>query len=161
RREKRIASVAGELLITALIAAFVERDFPVPHVLTLVCVGAWVIAMTWMIKQRWLRWLRDDFANEVNAKMDGIRRAAPFNSTCQVGKYVGRLPNMESKQAPAARSEAGGARDALARRIVTPSWLFSSIGAAIAAQIAMTAVGFGIGSPWLVIAGQLPFAAVA
>lgn len=79
RREKRIASVAGALLIAALIAAFVERDFPVPHVLTLVAVGAWVIAITWMVKQRWLRWLRDDFAGEVNAKMDGIRRAAPFN----------------------------------------------------------------------------------
>ena len=47
--------------------------------LTLVCAGAWVIATTWLIKQRWLRWLRDDFADEVNAKMDGIRRAAPFN----------------------------------------------------------------------------------
>ena len=79
RREKRIASVAGALLIAALIAAFVERDFPVPHMLTLVCAGAWVIATTWLIKQRWLRWLRDDFADEVNAKMDGIRRAAPFN----------------------------------------------------------------------------------
>ena len=79
RREKRIASVAGALLIAALIAAFVERDFPVPHVLTLVCAGTWVLAMTWTIKQRWLRWLRDDFADEVNAKMDGIRRAAPFN----------------------------------------------------------------------------------
>ena len=43
---------------------FVERDFPVPHVLTLVAVGAWVIAITWMVKQRWLRWLRDDFAGE-------------------------------------------------------------------------------------------------
>ena len=79
RREKRIASVAGALLIAGLIAAFVERDFPVPHLLTLVCAGAWVIATTWLIKQRWLRWLRDDFADEVNAKMDGIRRAAPFN----------------------------------------------------------------------------------
>jgi hypothetical protein len=79
RREKRVAQVAGALLITTAITAFVEHDFPVPHMLTLVCVGAWVIAMTWMIKQRWLRWLRDDFADEVNAKMDGIRRAAPFN----------------------------------------------------------------------------------
>jgi hypothetical protein len=79
RREKRIVSVAGALLIAALIAAFVERHFPVPHVLTLVAVGAWVIAITWTIKQRWLRWLRDDFAGEVDAKMDSIRRAAPFN----------------------------------------------------------------------------------
>jgi hypothetical protein len=79
RREKRIASLVGALLIAALIAAFVQHDFPVPHVLTLVGAGLWVIAITWTIKQRWLRWLRDDFADEVNAKMDGIRRAAPFN----------------------------------------------------------------------------------
>jgi hypothetical protein len=79
RREKRIASVAGALLIAALIAGFAGHRFPVPHVLTLLGAGTWVIAMTWMVKQRWLRWLRDDFAVEVNAKMDGIRRAAPFN----------------------------------------------------------------------------------
>ena len=79
RREKRIVSLAGALLIAALIAGFVGRDFPVPHVLTLVGAGGWVFAMTWTIRQRWLRWLRDDFADEVNAKMDGIRRAAPFN----------------------------------------------------------------------------------
>jgi hypothetical protein len=79
RREKRIASVAGALLIAALISAFVEHDFPVPHALTLLAAGAWVITITWAVKQRWLRWLRDDFADEVNAKMDGIRRAAPFN----------------------------------------------------------------------------------
>lgn len=79
RREKRIASAAGAVLIAALISAFVERDFPVPHALMLLCAGAWVIIITWAIKQRWLRWLRDDFADEVNAKMDGIRRAAPFN----------------------------------------------------------------------------------
>jgi hypothetical protein len=79
RREKRIASLVGALLIAAAIAAFVERDFPVPHLLTLVCAGVWVIGITWTIKQRWLRWLRDDFGDEVIAKMDGIRRAAPFN----------------------------------------------------------------------------------
>jgi hypothetical protein len=79
RREKRIASVAGALLIAALVAAFAEHDFPVPHVPTLVGAGAWVMAIRWAIKQRWLRWLRDDFAGEVSAKMDGIRRAAPFN----------------------------------------------------------------------------------
>jgi hypothetical protein len=32
-----------------------------------------------MTKQRWLRWLRDEFAGEVSATLDGIRRAAPFN----------------------------------------------------------------------------------
>jgi hypothetical protein len=48
-------------------------------VLTVVCVCAWVLATTWTTKQRWLRWLRDDFADAVSAKMDGIRRAAPYN----------------------------------------------------------------------------------
>lgn len=70
---------------------------------------------------------------------------------------------MESKptaaEASAALSDAEASRATLARGIVTPSWLFSSLGAAIAVQIAATAVGFGIGSPWLVIAGQVPFAA--
>jgi hypothetical protein len=79
RREGRIASVVGALLITGLVAAFVEREFPVPHVLTVVCVCAWVLVTTWTTKQRWLRWLRDDFADAVSAKLDGIRRAAPYN----------------------------------------------------------------------------------
>jgi hypothetical protein len=79
RREGRIASVVGALLIAGLVAAFVEREFPLPHVLTVVCVCAWVLATTWTTKQRWLRWLRDDFAGDVSAKMDGIRRAAPYN----------------------------------------------------------------------------------
>ncbi len=79
RREGRIASLAGALLIAALIAGFVEHDSPLPHLLTVACAGAWVLATTWMFKQRWLRWLRDDFADEVSAKLDGIRRAAPFN----------------------------------------------------------------------------------
>jgi hypothetical protein len=79
RREGRIASVVGAVLIAALVAAFVERAFPLPHVLTVVCVCAWVLATTWTTKQRWLRWLRDDFADAVSAKMDGIRRAAPYN----------------------------------------------------------------------------------
>jgi hypothetical protein len=48
-------------------------------VLTVVCVCAWVLVTTWTTKQRWLRWLRDDFVDEVGAKLDGIRRAAPFN----------------------------------------------------------------------------------
>jgi hypothetical protein len=72
---------------------------------------------------------------------------------------------MESKptaaEASAALRDAESSRAALARGIATPSWLFSSIGAVIAVQIAGTAVGFGIGSPWLVIAAQVPFAAAA
>jgi hypothetical protein len=47
--------------------------------LTIASLCAWVLAITWTTKQRWLRWLRDDFAREVDAKMNGIRRAAPFN----------------------------------------------------------------------------------
>ena len=79
RREGRIASVTGALLIAVLIAAFVEHDSALPHLLTIGCAAAWVLVTTWTFKQRWLRWLRDDFADEVSAKMDGIRRAAPFN----------------------------------------------------------------------------------
>jgi hypothetical protein len=75
------------------------------------------------------------------------------------------LSNVESKptaaEAAAALSDAEATRAALARGIVTPSWLFSSIAVAIAVQIAATAVGFGIASPWLVIAAQVPFAAVS
>jgi hypothetical protein len=79
RREGRLTAVAGALLIAVLGAAFVEFDPPLPHMLTAACIGAWVLAITWTTKQRWLRWLRDDFAAEVDAKLDGIRRAAPFN----------------------------------------------------------------------------------
>ena len=79
RRNRRIISLVGALLIAALIAGFVEHDSPLPHALTVACVCAWVLATTWTTKQRWLRWLRDDFADEVSAKMEGIRRAAPFN----------------------------------------------------------------------------------
>jgi hypothetical protein len=79
RRNGRITSLVGALVIAALIAGFVEADFPLRHLLTVASVGAWVLAITWTTKQCWLRWLRDDFADEVGAKMDGIRRAAPFN----------------------------------------------------------------------------------
>jgi hypothetical protein len=79
RREGRIASVVGALLIAALIAAFVELDFPLPHVLTIACGAAWVSVATWATRQRWLRWLHGHFADEVAAKLDGLRRAAPFN----------------------------------------------------------------------------------
>jgi hypothetical protein len=79
RRTGRIASLVGSLLIAALIAAFVELDSVLPHVLTVACICAWVLVTTWTTKQRWLRWLRDDFVDEVTAKMDAIRRAAPFN----------------------------------------------------------------------------------
>jgi hypothetical protein len=79
RREGRVTALAGALVIAALLALFVEFDSALPHVLTAACLCAWVLIITWMTKQRWLRWLRDDFAREVDAKMTGIRRAAPFN----------------------------------------------------------------------------------
>jgi hypothetical protein len=79
RRSGRIASLAGALVIAALIAVFIEHRSPISHLTTVAIVCAWVFAVTWTTKQRWLRWLRDDFADEVNAQLEGIRRAAPFN----------------------------------------------------------------------------------
>ena len=79
RREGRITALVGALLIAALTGLFVELDSALPHLLTAACLSAWVLAITWSTKQRWLRWLRDDFADEVTAKLDAIRGAAPFN----------------------------------------------------------------------------------
>ena len=79
RRNGRIASVAGALVITALIALVVDIDFPWPHLMAVALIGIWVLTVTWATKRRWLRWLRRDFAGEVTAKMDAIRSAAPFN----------------------------------------------------------------------------------
>jgi hypothetical protein len=79
RRDGRIASVAGALVIVGLIALVVDIDFPWPHLLAIGLSGVWVLAVTWATKRRWLRWLKRDFAGEVTAKMDAIRRAAPFN----------------------------------------------------------------------------------
>jgi hypothetical protein len=79
RRQRRAVSLAGALVIATLAAGFAELHPPVGHVLTAAAVAAWVVGVTWTMKQRWLRWLRDDFAMEVSAKLDGIRRAAPFN----------------------------------------------------------------------------------
>jgi hypothetical protein len=61
----------------------------------------------------------------------------------------------------AALTDAEASRAALAHGIATPSWLFTSIGAAIATHIATTAIGLGDGAPWLVAAGLAIFAAVA
>jgi hypothetical protein len=74
---------------------------------------------------------------------------------------------MESNQRPtaaeasAALTEAEASRAALAHDIATPSWFFTSMGAAIAAQIATTAVGLGAGVPWVMAVGLAVFAAVA
>lgn len=79
RRNGRIVSIVGALVIAALIAALVEREFPWPHLLSVVLIAAWVLAVTRATKWRWLRWLQREFPGEVSAKMDAIRRAAPFN----------------------------------------------------------------------------------
>jgi hypothetical protein len=79
RRQRRVVSLAGALIITALVAGFAELDFAARHLFTAAAIAVWVVLVTWTTKQRWLRWLRDDFAADVDAKLDGIRRAAPFN----------------------------------------------------------------------------------
>lgn len=79
RRNGRIVSIAGAVVIAALTAVLVERGFPWPHLLTIVLTGAWVLVVTWATKRRWRRWLQREFAGEVRARMDAIRRAAPFN----------------------------------------------------------------------------------
>ena len=79
RRNGRIVSLAGALTIAASIAALAGGEFPWPHLLSVVLIGAWVLAVTWATKRRWLRWLQRELAGEVSAKMDAIRRAAPFN----------------------------------------------------------------------------------
>jgi hypothetical protein len=53
------------------------------------------------------------------------------------------------------------ARARLADSVATPSWFFVSLGAAIAIQIATTAVGLGDDAPWLIAAGLIVFVVVA
>lgn len=79
RRTGRIASLAGALVIAALIGVFVERDSPLPHLLTAAAIGAWVLGVSWTVRRRWLRWVRDELPGEVTVQLDAIRRAAPFN----------------------------------------------------------------------------------
>ncbi|MGH3055502.1 MAG: hypothetical protein ACRDL7_11055, partial [Gaiellaceae bacterium] len=55
-------------------------------------------------------------------------------------------------EASAALNDAEASRATLAQRISTPSWFFTSIGAAIAVQIATTAVGLAETSPWTLAA---------
>jgi hypothetical protein len=64
-------------------------------------------------------------------------------------------------QASAALTEAEASRATLARNIAMPSWFFTSMGVAIATQIATTAVGLGDGTAWVLAAGLALFAAVA
>jgi hypothetical protein len=83
-------------------------------------------------------------------------------------KVASMLSNMESSpsrptaaEASAALADAEASRTTLAHGIETPSWFFLSMGAAIAAQIATTAVGLGDGNPWVLEAGLAIFFAVA
>src|SRR5262245_49597513 len=84
------------------------------------------------------------------------------------------LSNMESKptaaEASAALTDAEASRSRLAGRIVTPSWFFTSMAAAIAVQIGATAAGLGLGTTegglsaggvWACVAGAAQFLAVA
>jgi hypothetical protein len=63
--------------------------------------------------------------------------------------------------AVAALADAEASRTGLARGIVTPSWFFTSLAAAIAVQIATTAAGVAEGRPWVLVAGLVVFALVA
>ena len=64
-------------------------------------------------------------------------------------------------EASAALTDAEASRSRLAHGIAMPSWFSTSIGAAIAVQVATTAVGLGDGDPWTLAAGLAIFAAVA
>jgi hypothetical protein len=63
--------------------------------------------------------------------------------------------------ASAALIEAEASRATLAHGIATPSWFFTSMSAAVAAQVATTAVGLGAEVPWVMAAGLAIFAVVA
>ena len=66
-----------------------------------------------------------------------------------------------SAEASAALTEAEASRARLVERIATPSWFFTSMGAAITTQIATSAVGLGDGDPWVLAIGLAIFVAVA
>lgn len=75
---------------------------------------------------------------------------------------------MESSSPPPTRSNAAialvaaeAARTTLAERVVLPSWLFVSLGAAVAVQIAGAAVGLAEGPVWVLLAGLGVFAVTA
>ena len=71
---------------------------------------------------------------------------------------------MESKPdagTAAALTDAERSRDRLAQSLAIPSWFATSLGTAIALQIAAAAVGLGDDRPILVLAGLVPFLVVA
>jgi hypothetical protein len=70
-------------------------------------------------------------------------------------------PRPTAAEAAAALADAESSRTTLAGGIVTPSWFFTSMSAAIAVQIATTAAGLGNGDAWALAAGLAVFAAVA
>ena len=71
---------------------------------------------------------------------------------------------LTATEASTALDEAEASRSVLAERITTPAWFFTSIGAAVACQIASTAAGVGATYPATVaalVAGIVALAAVA
>lgn len=70
----------------------------------------------------------------------------------------------DAAAASTALRDAEASRTTLARGVTTPSWFFTSIGAAVAVQIASLAAGVGATSPWTLaalVAGIVALAAVA
>ena len=102
-----------------------------------------------------------------------MRRPTPLFCSCAAAELANVesgviLSDMESKpacptaaEASAALIDAEASRATLAHGIATPSWFFTSMGAAIAAQLATTAVGLGADALWVLAAGLAIFAAVA
>jgi hypothetical protein len=70
-------------------------------------------------------------------------------------------PRPTAAEASAALADAEASRAGLARAITPPSWFSTSIGVAIAVQIATTAVGFGDDALWVLLAGLVLFVVVA
>jgi len=69
--------------------------------------------------------------------------------------------NPTAAEASAALVEAEASRATLARGIAMPRRFFTLMGAAVAAQIATTAVGLGADLPWVMAVGLAVFAVVA
>ena len=67
----------------------------------------------------------------------------------------------DASESALALADAERSRDRLAGALAIPSWFATSLGAAIALQIAAAAVGLGDDRPVLVLAGVVPFLGVA
>ena len=68
---------------------------------------------------------------------------------------------LTATEAAAALADAEASRTAFADRIETPSWFFFSMGVAVTAQIATTAVTLARGDLWVLAAGLAIFVTVA